>query len=251
MIGFFGHASEVGWYNASSRIAVSIMTVSGTLISGSFYPLLSRSFSESKAKLQKGWNYYMEIMIILAIPLMFGGIILANQIIGFFYGLENYGPSVFVFQALLIVTGISFLYYPYAMILIVAGNQKKNFLIIFLGATLNIILNLVLVPKFGFYAAAVSTVAVTALALILVIPLSKRYASISIFNLRLFKVLIAAIFSSLLMAMIIKRFAFYNLGIIAITASGAFIYFISLLFLYRVFLKSDFFTRVYTSGKPR
>ena len=73
---------------------------------------MSRFFQESKTQLQRAWDYQMKVMIILAIPLTTGGIVLAPKIIDLFYG-SNYSPSIFAFQLLIFVTGLSFLYYPY------------------------------------------------------------------------------------------------------------------------------------------
>jgi len=244
MIGFLGHSSEVGWYNAAGRIVITVMTVSATLISNSFFPLLSKFFKESKEAFQRIWNYYMEIMIVLAVPFMLGSVVLGKEIIGFLYGLENYSPSVFIFQSLAIVTGISFLYYPYAIALIVADKQNQNFWIVCLGAIINIILNIILIPKYGFRASAISTIITTIITFLIVALLSRRHTSVSIFNPQILKVFGIVIFSSLVMIAAINAFLFYSFGIISIITASSLAYFFIFLILYKFVLKSNIFTKI-------
>jgi len=124
IMGYLGQMTQVGWYNAASKVTkVALAPIS--LISLSFYPVLSKFFKESKENLQKIWNYQMKIMIILAWPLVAGGIILSPRIINFIYD-QSYNPAVLAFQILIITTGIIFLYDAFRQILIVA-NQQKNF----------------------------------------------------------------------------------------------------------------------------
>ncbi len=182
ILGFLGTCSEVGWYNAASKIVLSLIALSAGLISESFYPLLSKFFEESKIKFKKTWKYYMETMVMLAVPVIFVGVLLAGKIISFLYGTENYGPSVLILRLLIIVAGISFLYHPFGTMLVVANKQRENFMIILSCAVLNILLNFILIPLFGFYAAAASTVAVSTIALLAAILFSSPYTGISIFG---------------------------------------------------------------------
>jgi O-antigen/teichoic acid export membrane protein len=239
MIGLLGNVQEVGWYNASSKVIFAIIFISTGLISKSFYPALSNFLRDSKEKIQRCWNYYMEIMISLALPLSVGGVIFAEKIISLLYGLDNYAPSVFIFQVLAILAGVTFLYYPFGLILVVYGQQKKNFILISIGFVLNVLLNFIFIPKYGFYSAPINTLFSSFVLLVLAIFLVRRYIPISFFNLDLLKSFIFSVFSSGVMLAVIVSPVVYNLHIFISIFVGFVVYgiiFLATKFLFKRFL---------------
>ena len=201
MLGLWGQIIEVGWYNAAYRITAVPLIVMA-LISMAFYPVLSKFFKESKKKFQELWNYQMEIMIVLAIPLMVVGVLMAGQIIDFFYG-PSYAVCVPVFQLLVLVAGINFLYLSYAMALVVSDQQKKHLWICLITAVVNIVLNFILIPRYSFYGAGLATLFSYIILFVLAIEFSRRFSSVKIFNLRLVKVLALTVVSSIIIMLII------------------------------------------------
>jgi O-antigen/teichoic acid export membrane protein len=236
MIGFEGLASEVGWYNAAAKIILAGVLVVAGLFSRSFYPLLSKFFKQEKEKLQGAWDYYMEITIVLTVPLIIGGFVFASQIINFLYGLENYGPAVPIFQILIFLAGVTFLYYPFGVLLAVAGEQKKNFFAILLSVIINIFLNIIFMPKYGISAVAVNTVVSSAASLFLAFFILRRHGFVKIFNKNLFKILIFSLLSGAIMLLVIKQPIMYNFHILAATLVGAIIYMV-LFFSLKVIIK--------------
>jgi len=221
MMGYLGHIAEIGWYNAASKISLAII-ISVSLISRSFYPVLSKFYKESKEKLQHIWEYQIKLMIILALPTMIGGFVLAPKIINLFYG-ESYNSSILAFRILILVTGISFLYYPYGMILVVSNQQKRSFYLILTGAIINIILNLILIPKYSLYGAAVSTAIASIIILLLAIIIVKRFTPVSSQN--LLGVSIMSVFSGLIMLAVIYLI---NTSIFIIIPISVAVYFVVL-----------------------
>jgi len=229
MMGYWGLMTETGWYNAAYKI-ITLALIPVGLISGSFYPVLSKFFKESKEKLQGTWNYQTEIMIFMAIPLVVGGITLAPRIINFTYGL-NFIPSILAFQILIIMTGIIFISRPLNDVLIASNQQKKIFWTTLLGALINIILNLILIPKFSLYGAAVATVVTSLVVFFLLFKFTSRFTVIKPLNLRfLFSFIIAAI-ASILMYFTVTQPIIYNLNVFFAVLAGALIYIISIFIL--------------------
>lgn len=222
MMGYWGQIKETGWYNAAYRIIISTSVLMG-IIDLSFYPVLSKFFKESKEKLQKVWSYQMELMIILAAPLVVGGYVLAPKIIGFLYG-ESFVPSALAFQILILMAGIICISRPFERILIVSDHQTKFFQVTFLGAIINIILNLILIPKYSLYGAAVATVITYLLMFVLFFNLTLKYTPIKPLSFRSIFYLIAAIFSSALMYFILSQPLIYNLNIFVSILTGALAY---------------------------
>ena len=238
MMGYWGYITETGWYNAAYSI-IHVTLLPAGLISAGFYPVLSRFFKESKEKLQNALNNQMEIMILLAFPLVAGGIALAPKIISFIYGL-NFSPSILAFQILIIIAGFVFLSSPFHYLLITINQQRKIFYISASGAIINIILNFLLIPRFSLYGAAAATLITYFIMFILVLFSVKYFTPISLFNFQLIKILILAVLATGLMYFLIKQPFVYNLNIILTIISGTLIYFLTFFIFQKIAKKTGF-----------
>lgn len=224
MMGYFGQITETGWYNAVYKITGAAL-IPMVLISQSFYPVLSRAFKESKERIQKIWNSQMEIMIFLAFPITVGGIVLAPKIIDFIYD-QSYAPSVLAFQILILMVGIMFLYNSFYQVLIVSDNQKKIFWAVFIGAIVNVILNLILIPKFSLYGAAVATVITNLLIFFLFFRFTLKFTSIKPFNSKFLFTFINAALSGMAMCFVIVQPQVYHFHVLLSILIGIIVYFV-------------------------
>jgi len=238
IMGYFGQIAQTGYYNASRKIIGSIALPS-TFIFMSFYPLLSKLFKKSKEELKRAWDYYMELMIILSVPVAVGGFVLAPKIINFIFGLD-FTSSILAFQILIFIAGINFLYSSYVLILIVSGQQKKYLWINLMGAATNIVLNFILIPRYSLYGASVSAVITYVVLFILGLEFSRRFTPIVPFNIRFLKILIMAALSAAIMILIITYPPVYRLNVIYVVFLGILIYFFVLFLLYKNILKPGF-----------
>jgi O-antigen/teichoic acid export membrane protein len=239
MMGYFGQINQTGWYNAAYRI-ITVTLIPVGFISASFYPVLSKSFGESKERLQKVWNYNMKIIIFFGVPLVVGGMVLAPKIINFVYNSE-YLPSVLAFQILTIMAGIIFLYTPFYSLLVVSDHQKKIFWAVFLGATINVVLNLILIPKFSLYGAAFATIITQFLIFLLLLRFTLKFTLINPFNFKLFFSLIVAFLSGLVMYIAISRPQIFNLHVLFSILVGTLVYFFVLFSLIFTIRKIKYF----------
>jgi O-antigen/teichoic acid export membrane protein len=235
MMGYWGQITETGWYNAAYNIVTATLAPM-TLISISFFPVLSKAFKESKEKLQNIWDYQMKLMIILAIPLVIGGIVLAPKIIDFIYD-PSFAPSIFAFQILMIVAGFIYLSEPFYRVLIASDQQKKIIFITLVGAMVNIILNFILIPRYSLYGAAIASVTTYAILLFLFIRFTKKFTVFSPFNFGLLKVLIFTSLATLIMYFVISYHSFYNLHVLLVILLGGIVYFTSFMILEKLLRK--------------
>lgn len=235
VLGYFNLLTENGWYSAASKIALAAV-IPAELIARSFYPALSNFFITSREKLQRSWDYLMELMIFLTMPTVAGGIVLAPKIIGFFYG-SNFAPSTFAFQLLIFVVGISFINYPFSIALIVSDQQKKNFALMLAGILMNVVLGFIFVPIYGLYGIIAATIISSAATLFSTVIISKYFTPVSIFNIKLLKATLAAGFSCLVMFFAIRLPAVYNLNIFCSVIIGGLIYSFILYLLYQCNVK--------------
>lgn len=223
MMGYWGMLTETGWYNAAYRI-IHVTIIPASLISRSFFPVLSKFFEESKEKLQKAWNNQMEMMILLAIPLVSGGIVLAPRVIYSFYQ-SDFTPSILAFQILIVTAGVIFLSRPFNDVMISSNQQKKIFWITIFGAAVNIILNFILIPRYSLYGAAAATLITYILIFPMYFRFTIRHTLISPFQLKFFFTFLLAIMSSALMCFVVIQPLIYNLNIFLSVIIGAIIYF--------------------------
>jgi O-antigen/teichoic acid export membrane protein len=235
MMGHLKQIAQVGWYNAAFKI-IAVVLLPPVLISQSFFPVLNSAFSRSKQGFQKIFNSFFEIMIILGMPIALGGIILAPRIIQAIYG-AVYLPAVMSFQILLVMAFISYLSLPFNQYLIIANRQKWLFWISLFGAVIDIILNIILIPRYSLNGAAFATALSMLLATIALFILSQRHLKLqSSRNARIF--LMAVLSSALMGTFLSLVLKFYTLGVIWLILSGGGLYFANILFFYKIkFLK--------------
>ena len=226
MMGYLGQITQTGWYNAAYGI-IGITLVPAGLISQSFYPALSKFFHDSKEKLQTVWNYFMDSMIFLAVPIVVGGVALAPRIIDFIYD-PTYFPTgketILAFQILLITAGLAFLSSPFSQILVVTNQQKKLFFVTLAGAVINVILNLILIPRYSLYGAALTTVATSVLIFFLLFRFTLKLTPIRPFNLKSLFSFFGAVLATIPMYFLIIQPKIYHLNIFLSILIGAIIY---------------------------
>ncbi len=155
MLGYYKGHSEVGIYNAAYKIFL-IFIVPFQLIITAFFPRLSRN-KPSKTKSFKSLFYTYSLSLFISSLILF--IVLfyfPNEIIHIVFGLkyaEAYKPlSILSLNVLVIAINIIF-----GNPLIAWGQQKKYIIPIGIGAIINIILNIILIPKYSYNGAALAT----------------------------------------------------------------------------------------------
>lgn len=180
---------DVGIYGVAYKL-LEILIVFPAMFTGTMLPVFSRlkneDFSKFKVLVQKSLN----LLILAAVPIVIGGYLLAKPLIVLISG-PDFLPSVGALKILIIATGIIFIGNLFGYLIVSVGIQKKMVKVYFLGALLNVILNLALIPNFSYIGASIATLITEFLVAILAIVIfrnSIQYAPS--FNL-FFKALIA------------------------------------------------------------
>jgi O-antigen/teichoic acid export membrane protein len=237
MMGYRGMITETGWYNVAYKIMMVGLIPMG-LIAASFFPVLSKLSKESREKFQKEWDNQLEIMILLALPLVVGGIVLAPKIIHSFYS-SDFTPSVLALQILMMTLGIIFLYRPFYDAMIILDQQAKTFLITASGAVVNVAFNLFLIPKYSLYGAAVATVITHFLILLIMISVTKEFTFICFSVSKIFLTFLTSTVAIILMYFVIKQPMVYNINIFLLVFIGAATY-LSALLVFRKYILGYF-----------
>ena len=227
IMGYLKQITETGWYNAAYRIMGAALIPVG-FISTSFYPALSNAFQESKERFQKTWDYQMGLLIIFFVPVVVGGIVLAPKIINFIYG-AAYLPATLAFQLLIVTVGFSFLQSPFNQALLILNREKKILWVNSIGVLVNVSLNLVLIPRFSLYGAALVMVITSLIILLLSIVFTHQTRLIKILDAKIITNTILILFSAFIMYLAISYQHIYNLNVVLTIILGSAVYFTVLL----------------------
>lgn len=157
MLGFLQSDKEVGYYNA----AVRIKNVLTSLVCSMGVVLLPRvtNYLEKREinKFKKLEIIATQFVLFFSIPLMVYFIIYAKQIILILSGNSYYGailPMQYMMPTLLCI-GLSNV--MGIQIMIPLGKEKKVLFSVIAGAVINLIFNVILIPKYAAVGAAFST----------------------------------------------------------------------------------------------
>jgi len=155
MLKYFRADAELGTYVASYALMTMAMGFV-PILSQVFLPLLSATAGRNLNVEKKYLHWFGAATIGLALPIAVGGFILASRITLFVFGSQYSGSAIlFRWLTLTIVTGTAASYCGAQ--LIPNGREKKYFAAVLTGASTNIALNLLLIPKYGAMAAAFTT----------------------------------------------------------------------------------------------
>ena len=156
MLSFLCTDADVGWYNAAHKIYEGL-TLFPSIICAVLYPRLSQLFvSNKKAHFVLSLRA-SKYMFIISFPILVCGIILSSDIINILFGKE-FQNSIIAQQILLLGIVFVFQIWLFYTVLNSVDKQKLVMYIGLVGLVVNIILNSLLIPKYGFKGAAATTV---------------------------------------------------------------------------------------------
>ena len=155
MLSRFEPSEVVGWYNAAYQLARSLLFFFDG-ISVAMVPTLSRAFLSDVALVQRWYYRSVKVIIMMGLPIAIGSTLIALPLFMFLYG-EQYLPAVLAFQ--IIVWDVPLLLFTSfcGNMTTITGEERAAARIYFTAAIANVILNLLLIPKFSLYGAAAAT----------------------------------------------------------------------------------------------
>ena len=222
--------TAVGIYSAAYRL-IEILIFLPTVFVASIYPVVSRFHVSSKESLKKAYKTSFKYLTFLGLPIATGVTLLADKIILLIYGSQFTG-SVIALKILIWAIPLIFLTYFSGTIVISINKQNIAVKIFLLSMIINVVLNIIFIPHFSFYAASIITI-ITELT---ELSLFSFFLFKFICNIQIKKIIIKPIIASLVMGL----FIFYmdmNLYLQIFTATC--VYFFTLLIL-KTFSDEDF-----------
>jgi O-antigen/teichoic acid export membrane protein len=149
----------VGWYNASYNIIDGLTPLIAGSVAGATLPLMSKYYTLKNKKEELKNMYIQSFQVVFILGLFISTIttIFADKIIELFYG-SGYSNSAASLQILIWAFFIMCVSTISSSFLNATNKQRIVVIGTGIGALFNVILNLLLIPKYSFIGAAFATV---------------------------------------------------------------------------------------------
>lgn len=157
ILGFIKGDYQVGLYSVAVRIytIVNTMVASVALV---VMPQMSKLFqNKNYDEINKLVRYALDCIVVIGFPIIAGIACMAPEVVEIIAGTE-YAGSVPALRILMLSLLFSYLGgIIINVIMIPSGREKLCLKTSVISASINIVLNFILIPKFGLYAAAATT----------------------------------------------------------------------------------------------
>lgn len=220
MIGYFMESADVGIYDAAYKLAAPILMVIGPL-GMVLFPTISKSYDEGDIDKTKTYlQYSLKYLVMLTVPAAVGLSILAAPLLQLLTS-DEYASGSDVFPWIASGLAMSVFYQIGVYVIHLAKKTYWILILLSIGAALNILLNLLLIPHMGILGAAVATLVSYGVLGILTLLVGFRYFR---FDLSL-PFMLKSLLASALMAVAIWFFDPQGIaGVILATVLGALLY---------------------------
>lgn len=180
MLGFMKNEVAVGYYTASTRLTKSILGVVsslGTVLLPRLTNLISNNRMDEFRQLA---NKAISFTLAISLPLTIGLIFMAEPLVHLFCG-NRFEPAILTTQIMApIILFISLSGIMCWQILFPLDKEKLVVYATLMGAIVNFILNLLLIPNYSQYGAGVATCVAEWLVVIITIVFARRYVSVKL-----------------------------------------------------------------------
>ncbi len=219
--------AEVGLYGAAYKVIDVLITVP-FMFAGLVLPFLTSHWAKKETSafkhvLQKSFDF----MSILAIPIVFGVVILAPQIIQLIAG-NKFAQSAMILRILILAAFMIFLGTLFSHA-IIAMNKQRKLIPLYLFTSLTALVGyLIFIPKYSYIGAAWMTIysetMVAALSGYYIYKFAKFIPQAKVF----FKAILSALIMSGVLLLIPASFTFNWLGLLATILIACLVYFTTL-----------------------
>lgn len=178
MLGFMDNTTSVGLFTAASKLSHMTLGVVGALGTALLPRLSNLIATGQKEKFNKLSQKAMQFVIAITLPMTVGMILTAPYLIPLFCG-ESYTPAILTLQIMspiILAIGVSNILG--IQILYPQGQENKVIISTALGAIVNFILNLWLIPKYSQNGASTATVMAEIMVTVSMVYIGKKYIPI-------------------------------------------------------------------------
>lgn len=220
MLSVFQGTEVVGLYSAAYRLMLVTLFIP-TTINTAVFPVMSRFYNSSRESLNLMYERYFKYMIIVGIPMGVGTTILAKSIILLIFK-SGYIESVGALQILIWTMVFTFIGASFVQLLQSINKQLIITKISIICVIINILLNLVLIPRYSFIGASIATLLTEVILVSYIISTSYKLGY-KIEHKIVLKDLARVIVASTVMSIFLLHFHYLNLFLLIVL--GILVYF--------------------------
>ena len=223
----------VGWYNAAYNLVLSFEPIVFVFMAALF-PIMSRFYISSEESLRVVYEKSFKYLVLLGLPISVGGMVLASRIIPFLFG-GLFANSIVALQILIWNCLLLSMCRPMLYLLGSINRQGSMALISGIGALINVGLNLLLIPRWSYIGAGITTLVTGTLVTIASWYVASKY----FYTLPIHKIMANPLIASIIMGAIVYWLTqTTTMNLLWLIVLGAVLYLI-LLYLTRAFSKDD------------
>jgi O-antigen/teichoic acid export membrane protein len=203
---------EVGWYNAA-YVIVNVITLISMLLMQAMFPVLSSLYEKGKNKLRETAERlfrYLIIVAVIIVPVIF---VFSDRIINLIYGID-YSHSIRALQVLIFAIIFLFPGNLFAHILASSNRHKMLALVNLVGVIVNILLNLILIPRYSYIGAGIATIVTEVILCFLLYTVVSRFIKTGI--LKIVSSLLPGLIAMVLIIYMAKNFPLIPVVILAL-----------------------------------
>jgi O-antigen/teichoic acid export membrane protein len=149
--------ADVGIYSGA-RTLILVLSLLPQAFRMTVYPSIAKAATTSEADLRRIYRQSWRYLSLVGLPLVFGGMILSDQITRLVYGDSQNGMAL-SFGILLLHLLAGFLYVPGTRLMIARGYQTRLAFLLGGSILVQVVLSLLVVPRLGAVGAAISRAA--------------------------------------------------------------------------------------------
>lgn len=218
LLSIFRPSEEVGIYGAGYQL-VEVLNSFPVLFVGLIMPVLSGAWSRGdKEKFKQVLQKAFDSILIIAVPIVFGGFVLAEKLITMIAG-EEFIISASILKILIFAIGFLFIGQLFGYTIVAIKKQRQMMWCYMWVAIFGLAAYLIFIPRYSYYAAASITIVTEFLIAILGMRIVYREVGSSL----KIGILWRAVLSAAVMAVAIRYF--YNFHVLFLIPLGGVIYF--------------------------
>ncbi|MFZ1289658.1 MAG: flippase [Melioribacteraceae bacterium] len=226
LLSFLKDPDSVGIYQAVFRLVMLPLIIPEILINSTL-PTLSRLNSTDSLKWEKLGFMLNKFLIIVSIPISVILYFFAPQIISIVYGKAEYFQSIPILKIFAVIVFVRFFSEAYGLMLTTSNRQKIRMYVVVIATVVNLLLNVIFIPIFGAYGAAI--VALITNIFVAILFLFNTKSIIGKWNKNIFKP--SLLFAASVLILLILIFTYLNIWYLSIFPLIFYFYYIYFYFL--------------------
>jgi O-antigen/teichoic acid export membrane protein len=157
LLGYLRDVEEVGQYAVAYRIPLAILAFAG-LWGSVLFPHFSALAQRSRVELREQIGYFASLSLVASLPMLAGALVVGEQMIPGLFG-EEFRPGGTPFIVLMGAAALVVVTINWGTAAVALGDERHYAYAVTLGAVLNFVVNLIVIPEYGMTGAAATTVA--------------------------------------------------------------------------------------------